>query len=442
MNIFARFLTPPVFAEDAEKTHVARLAHTIILAVVSVFGLALVALALTPRARGGVLLLLPLCLWGIGMWLWLRAGYVYGVARGLVLSLWGMVTSAILFTGGVRGPETAGYVLVLMIAGILSGIRIMFLYTGLSLAVLLGLYGIEMGGFLPKPLFPPGPLGGLVLSFITLLLVCVVFSMALASLQRALALAHRNTEELADKNRDLETIRASLEAQVNARTRALEAARLEAEAANAALQEQMWQVLGLAHLGEIQPTEPGVVPRATAVLEYICHYVGAAVGALYLWEDTQLVLTTGYACPVALSHNQRFTLGEGLIGQVAAEGRPHEVTAEAASLTLVSSFGEIALAQVYVYPLLYGGTVLGVLEVGGMAPFTAAQTQFLTQALERFAVIIHTLQAQARINRLLQETQQQSEELQAQEEELRATNEELQAQTEALRANTARAERG
>jgi transcriptional regulator with GAF, ATPase, and Fis domain len=262
--------------------------------------------------------------------------------------------------------------------------------------------------------------------------------MALVDLRRALAATRRNEQALADRNRDLEAVRASLEEQMAARTQAAEEARLEAETANVALHEQIWHIVGLAHLSEIQPDEQDLVSTATAVLEHVCRYVDAAVGALYLWENERLVLTTGYAIPGALSRDRRFALGEGLIGQVAAEGRLHVVTAAASPMTLLSSFGEITLAQVYVYPLLYGGTVMGVLEIGGMTSFTPAETQFLSQAVERLTAIIHTLQTQARINLLLQETQQQAEELQAQEEELRATNEELQAQAEALRADHSR----
>lgn len=439
LNTLKRFLAPPVFAEDAEKTRVARLLNVIILIVTGVFGVASLLLVLNTATWPGLLVLTPLFLWGISMRALLRARHVYGAARGFVLFLWVVITGIILVAGGVKGPETGGYILILVMAGMLGGVRMLLLFTALGVGAVVGIYWLEMAGFLPPPLFPPDAVGGLAMSIINSLLVCGVFYLALSSLQKAMALAHCNAEKLADKNRDLEAVRASLEEQVAARTQAAEAARAEAEAATAALQEQMWQILGLAQLSAIQPSGPGVVPMAIAALEHICRYVDAAVGALYLWEDAQLELKAGYACPIASSRNRRFALGEGLIGQVAAEGRPHGVAAQASSLTLASSFGEIALAQVDVYPLLYGGTVLGVLEIGGLTPFTAAQTQFLTQALERLVVILHTLQAQARINLLLQETQQQAEELQAQEEELRAANEELQAQTEVLRAQPARA---
>jgi len=62
----------------------------------------------------------------------------------------------------------------------------------------------------------------------------------------------------------------------------------------------------------------------------------------------------------------------------------------------------------------------------------------LQKALESIAITFNTVQARARINELLAETQQQAEELQIQEEELRAANEELEAQTESLRESEAK----
>ncbi|HNT74997.1 MAG TPA: GAF domain-containing protein [Anaerolineae bacterium] len=432
MDKLKRFLAPPVFADDAEKTRVAYLLNVMVLTIISAFSVVSLLLAFNPVTRRGLIVLIPLSLFAWGAWALLRMGHVYGTAHGFVLFLWVAITCIIFFAGGVRSPETGGYVLVLIIAGMLGGIRMLFLFTGVSLVSVLGMYGLERMGLLPLPLFPPGPLGGLVMSLLNSLLVCIVFYMALSSLQHAMAAARYSGQELVNKNRALETARASLEEQVVARTQAAEEARLEAEAATTALQEQMWQVLGLAQLRELHPAAPGIAPLATAALEHVCRYVDAAVGALYLRENVSLVLTATYACPGALPRDSRFALGEGVIGQVAAEGRPH-VLAATPALTLHSSFGAITLAQVHVYPLIYGAVTIGVLEIGRVTPFTSAQIRFLTQALERLAGLIHDFQAQTRINLLLQEMQQQAEELRAHEEELRTTNEELQAQTEALR---------
>lgn len=433
MNTLKRFLSPPVFADDAEKTRVASILNVIILSNLGVALLALLVLPFSARPMAGLAAITPLLTFEIAGLLLLRAGHVYGAAKFFATFLFLLITGLIVITGGLNSSETAGYIVVVATAGMLIGISAIPLFTGLCIAGLLLLFGLETAGLMPPPLLPFKPLGGMMIGSINLLLVSVILYLTLHSLRRALTTAQRNGQALGERNRDLETIRASLEDQVTLRTQVAETARREAEAANAALQEQMWHIRGLAQLSELPTEEPDVTALATAALEHVCAYIDAPVGALYLWEEQYLVLTAAHACPPELTRNRRFAPGEGLIGQVAAEKCRHVLTAGTRPLRLTSSFGEIALAQVYVYPLLYGGAVIGVLEIGRLTPFTPAQTQFLTQALERLAALLHTIQAQAQINLLLHETQQQAEELQAQEETLRATNEELAAQAEALR---------
>ena len=89
-------------------------------------------------------------------------------------------------------------------------------------------------------------------------------------------------------------------------------------------------------------------------------------------------------------------------------------------------------------PFVYDDQVIGVVEIGKLTEFTAAQLEFLTKALESIAVGFTTAQARRRVNELLAQTQQQASELQMQEEELRSANEELASQAENLRASEAK----
>ena len=93
---------------------------------------------------------------------------------------------------------------------------------------------------------------------------------------------HHNEHELAESNRELQTIRNSLEDQVTERTRSVEQARQAAEAANRALQAQMWQIAGQAELGEVMRGEQPLDTLAANIIQQLCKYLGAPVGALYL----------------------------------------------------------------------------------------------------------------------------------------------------------------
>ncbi|MBN2007284.1 MAG: GAF domain-containing protein [Anaerolineae bacterium] len=434
MDSLRRFLAPPVFAGDLEKTRVASILNVVFLVVIGVALLVLLASFFILHFWMGLVVgVAPLLVGGLVAWRLLHAGYVYGVARFFMAFLWLLITATIIISGGVTSPETTGYLVVIAIAGMLGGVRSMAVFGGLSVGGIVAIYVLEIANKLPPPLLKLRPVSGMLMALLNLLVFSVIFYLLLSILSRLLDDARHSERTLADRNRELEAIRASLEDQVALRMQAMEMAHLDVERANAALQEQMWQVTGLAQLGDVMRGVEDVPVLAKAVLTHLCYYLEAQVGALYVADDDALVLVETYACGLDAAYSRRFALGEGLVGQVAAERLPHRIDGGDYPFTVVSSFGEIALAQMVLYPLLYGGTVVGVLELGQITPFTEAQERFLEQSTERLAVVFHTAKAHAQINTLLQETQQQAGELRAQEEELRAANEELSAQAESLR---------
>ena len=219
-------------------------------------------------------------------------------------------------------------------------------------------------------------------------------------------------------------------------------ARKDTEAANQTLAAQMWQTAGQAQLNERVRGEQDIPTLASNVIQNLCRYLNAQVGALYVMEDNVLQVAGTYAYRRKNLADQ-FQLGEGLVGQAALERQaivvhvPDDYIAACTQTITSMSLGEMLPRDVLVAPLVYDGQTIGVVEVGALVQFTPAQIEFIQKALESVAVAFTTAQARARINQLLSKTQQQAEELRVQEEELRATNEELEAQTESLRSSEA-----
>lgn len=437
-EILRRLLSPPVFADDAEKTQQARLLYTVVLFTSGVLLLVLLTLPFSDRVLPGLAVLIPLLAMGIVALALMRAGYVRPVAHAFVGFLWLATTVVVIMSGGISSSATEGYIVAIAAAGLLSGIATMAVLAGLSLLAALVIFGIESWGLLPAPWLTAAGLGGLSITLINTLLVTGLLYLALNNLRRALAHARQNEQRLADSNRELQAIRDSLAEQVTERTRVAEEARTRAETMHQALQAQVWQVTGLAQLSDVMRGEQELPALTAGILRHLCRYVEAPTGLLYLLEDETLVLAAAYAGQ-GWAEQTRFRLGEGALGQVAVERRPRLLAVAEPPLTVTSSFGEIALTHVVLFPLLDDERLVGVLELGRLAAFTDHQMQFLMQALERAAIAITIAQGRARINALLEETQRQAEELQAQEEELRAANEELTAQAESLRALYARA---
>ena len=74
-----------------------------------------------------------------------------------------------------------------------------------------------------------------------------------------------------------------------------EKARKDAEAANRSLAAQMWQTTGQALLNDKMRGEQDVPTLASNVIQQLCKYLDAQVGALYVREDDVLKLAGTYA---------------------------------------------------------------------------------------------------------------------------------------------------
>jgi signal transduction histidine kinase/HAMP domain-containing protein/CheY-like chemotaxis protein len=214
-----------------------------------------------------------------------------------------------------------------------------------------------------------------------------------------------------------------------------EQARKDIEIANKALEAQVWQTTGQAQLNDKMQGQQDIVTLANSVIHQLCHYLQAQIGALYVVEEHSLNLVGRYAHNSKKPTN-RFDFGQGLVGQAALEKQPLILTDVPDDyLTISSGWGETAPRHIMVYPFMYEGRVVGVVELGTLTEFSQAQLEFMQTALANTAIAFNTAQARARIDELLAETQQQAEELQVQGEELKVANEELEAQTESLRTS-------
>ncbi|MBN1220388.1 MAG: GAF domain-containing protein, partial [Anaerolineae bacterium] len=212
-----------------------------------------------------------------------------------------------------------------------------------------------------------------------------------------------------------------------------EQARADIEIANRALEAQVWQTTGQAQLNDKMQGEQDMETLANSVIQQLCQYLEAQIGALYVVKDKSLMLVGRYAY-ASKSPAKEFNFGEGLVGQAALEKRVMIVADVPKDyITVSSALGETVPRTIMVFPVVYENRVVGVIELGTLAEFTQAQTEFMQAALNGIAIAFNTAQARDRINELLVETQQQAEELQTQGEELRVANEELEAQTKSLR---------
>jgi Skp family chaperone for outer membrane proteins len=240
--------------------------------------------------------------------------------------------------------------------------------------------------------------------------------------------------ELAAANRELRAIQNTLEERVAERTALSEAARQEAETARKALENEIWLTSGQVVVNEALRGQQSFAELANRAIQAICHYLNAPVGMLFVWQEEKMQLAGSYAyAPTADQPSTSFSLGQGLLGQMALDRQPlYLKQVPPGYLNVISGLGETLPRQLVIWPLQYNDELAGAIEIGLMNSLTAQQEQFFRHAAESLAAALQTALARARIDELLMKTQAQAEELQTREEELRAINDELQAQSETL----------
>ena len=95
-------------------------------------------------------------------------------------------------------------------------------------------------------------------------------------------------------------------------------------------------------------------------------------------------------------------------------------------IKITSGLGEAPPANLVVFPLLFEGEVLGVVELASFSKFTPIQIDFLEQFAETLGISVNAIIANSRTDTLLDQSQQLATELQARSSELQARSEELQ----------------
>ncbi|HEX6919584.1 MAG TPA: HAMP domain-containing protein, partial [Actinomycetes bacterium] len=212
-------------------------------------------------------------------------------------------------------------------------------------------------------------------------------------------------------------------------------------------QEQDWLKTNLARITGLVQGRRDLMEVTDVIMRELTPSVLAQHGAFFLaegeGEDEQLRLIATYGYKARKNVSNRFKLGEGLVGQAALE-RKSILLAQAPSdyIKVTSGLGEASPVNVIVLPVLFEGQVLGVIELGSLAPFTDVHQAFLDQLMELIGVSLNAILASSRTEELLEESQrlagelqEKQEELQAQQEELRMSNTELEQQAASLKAS-------
>jgi PAS domain S-box-containing protein len=147
------WLNPPAFPADQEKTRVAGVLHTVLLTVLAGLGVYIVFIWTLNLSALRLILIAPLSLIVLALLFVMRRGHVYLASIALCSCLWAAATAGCLIAGGVRAPVFSGYVIVVLVAGMLLGWRSAVGFAGLSLVTSLALLYASNTDLVPTTLY-------------------------------------------------------------------------------------------------------------------------------------------------------------------------------------------------------------------------------------------------------------------------------------------------
>jgi HAMP domain-containing protein/GAF domain-containing protein len=209
--------------------------------------------------------------------------------------------------------------------------------------------------------------------------------------------------------------------------------------------EQDWLKTNLARFTNMLPGQRDLATVGRMLLSELAPLINAQNGVIYL-VDTEvspgLRLLAAYADAGDLGHPDNLHVGEGLIGQCAADGKRMLLTHIPDNAVPIRSGLFRALpTNVVVLPVLFEGQVKAVIELASAGSFGDLQMSFLEQLTACIGIVLNSIEATLQTEGLLKQSQQLATKLQMQQRDLQQTNEQLEQKAQQLAERNVEVER-
>ncbi|WP_233221037.1 HAMP domain-containing protein [Streptomyces carminius] len=218
-------------------------------------------------------------------------------------------------------------------------------------------------------------------------------------------------------------------------------------------QEQDWLKGNLARISGLMQGRRDLADVARLIMSELTPVVSAQHGAFFVAAPTganqevgvgagedgayELRMIGGYGYSQSTMPTM-FRPGESLVGTAAEEKRTILVEhAPPGYLKISSGLGEAPPANVVVLPLLFEGSVLGVIELASFQPFNQIQKDFLNQIAEMIATSVNTISVNTKTEVLLRQSQELAEQLQERSVELESRQKALEDSNQELEEKAA-----
>jgi HAMP domain-containing protein/signal transduction histidine kinase/DNA-binding response OmpR family regulator len=209
--------------------------------------------------------------------------------------------------------------------------------------------------------------------------------------------------------------------------------------------EQDWLKTNLARFTGMLQGQRDLTTVGRMLLSELAPLVNAQQGVIYQMEtdeSSEMMLLSAYADDAPNGHSRQLRVGEGLVGQCAAEKRRMLITeVPPHAVPIRSGLFKAVPLNVIVLPVLFEDRVKAVIELASLSTFTASHLAFLEQLTASIGIVLNSIEATMQTEGLLKQSQQLATELQTQQKELQQTNEQLAQKAQQLAEQNVEVER-
>jgi len=211
--------------------------------------------------------------------------------------------------------------------------------------------------------------------------------------------------------------------------------------------EQDWLKTNLARFTGMLQGQRDLATVGRMMLSELAPLVDAQQGVIYRIAseadgNDSLDLLSAFADNGEDGFRRRLRIGEGLVGQCAAEKKRMLVSdLPSDTLPIQSGLFQAVPRNVIVLPVLFEDNVKAVIELASLRVFTQSHLAFLEQLTASIGIVLNSIEATMQTEGLLKQSQQLAAELQTQQTELQQTNEQLAQKAQQLAEQNVEVER-
>ncbi|HVA11604.1 MAG TPA: response regulator, partial [Stellaceae bacterium] len=210
--------------------------------------------------------------------------------------------------------------------------------------------------------------------------------------------------------------------------------------------EQDWLKTNLARFTNMLQGQRDLAVVGRMLLSELAPLVNAQSSVMYLVQaegTPSLRLLASYADQgPGEGHPERLLVGEGLLGQCAADARRMLIADVPSNVVPIgSALLKVLPKNIIVLPILFESQVKAVIELSSINAFTDLQISFLDQLTASSGIVLNSIEATMQTEALLKQSQQLATELQTRQRELLQTNEQLEQKAQQLAERNVEVER-